>query len=45
MFPGKQQIVLYFEDTKKRAAAPCLIHDALIEELQELAGTENVVVK
>ncbi len=45
MFPGRQQIVLYFEDTKKRAAASCLIHDALIEELQELAGTENVVVK
>ena len=46
MFPGtRQQLVLYFEDTKKRAAAPCLIHEALIDELRELAGEENVVVK
>ena len=46
MFPGtEQQLILYFEDTKKRAAAPCLIHDALIEELKDLAGEENVVVK
>ena len=46
MFPGtEQQLILYFEDTKKRAAAPCLIHDALVEELRELAGEENVVVK
>ena len=45
MFPGQQQLVLYYEDTKKRAAAPCLIHDALIDELRELAGEENVVVK
>ncbi len=46
MFPGtQQQLVLYFEDTKKRAAAPCLIHEALIDELRELAGEENVVVQ
>jgi DNA polymerase-3 subunit alpha len=46
MFPGtEQQLILYFEDTKKRAAAPCLIHEALVEELRELAGEENVVVK
>ena len=46
MFPGsEQQLILYFEDTKKRAAAPCLIHEALVEELKELAGEENVVVK
>ena len=46
MFPGtEQQLILYFEDTKKRAAAPCLIHEALVDELRELAGEENVVVK
>ena len=46
MFPGtEQQLILYFEDTKKRAAAPCQIHEALVEELKELAGEENVVVK
>ena len=46
MFPGtQQQLVLYFEDTKKRAAAPCRIHEALIDELRELAGEDNVVVQ
>ena len=45
MFPGRQQIILYFEDTKKRAAAPCLIHEALVDELIELCGEDNVVVK
>ena len=45
MFPGKDRIVLYFEDTKKKAAAPCLIHEALVAELTERCGPENVVVK
>ena len=45
MFPGRQQLILYFEDTKKRAAAPCLIHEALVDELIELCGEDNVVVK
>ena len=45
MFPGKGRLVLYFEDTKKKAAAPCLIHDALVAELTERCGKENVVVK
>ncbi len=45
MFPGRQQLVLYFADTEKRAAAPCLIHEALVDELRELLGAENVVVK
>ncbi|MGI5936031.1 MAG: DNA polymerase III subunit alpha [Oscillospiraceae bacterium] len=45
MFPGNSQMVLYFEDTKKRMGARCVIHEALIEELQEMFGSENVVVK
>ena len=45
MFPGKERMVLYFEDTKKKAAAPCLIHEALVAELTERCGKENVVVK
>ena len=45
MFPGNERMVLYFEDTKKRLGAPCLIHDALVQELTELCGAENVVVK
>ena len=45
MFPGQERMVIYFEDTKKRLGAPCLIHGALVEELTELLGEENVVVK
>ena len=45
MFPGDEQIILYFEDTKKRMAAPCIVHEALIAELQELYGEERVAVK
>ncbi len=45
MFPGEDRVVLYCEDTKKRLGAPCLIHPALIAELTELLGAENVVVR
>jgi DNA polymerase-3 subunit alpha len=38
-------MVLYFEDTKKKMGARCLIHEALVEELREMFGSENVVVK
>ena len=44
-FPGEGQAVLYFEDTKKRYGARCLIHQALIQDLKERLGEENVVVK
>jgi len=45
MFPGEHQIVLYFADTEKRVAAKCLLHPALIAELEEMLGAEHVVVK
>ena len=45
MFPGRQQIILYFTDTKKRVGTRCVIHEALVEELKEMLGEENVVVK
>jgi DNA polymerase-3 subunit alpha len=45
MFPGSDRIILYFEDTKKRVGAPCLLHESLLAELRELLGEENVVVK
>jgi len=45
MFPGKDRMVVVFEDTRKRVGAPCLHHNALIEELKELCGEENVVLK
>jgi len=45
MFEGNDRMVIYCNDTGKRLAASCLIHDALIKELKELLGEENVVVK
>jgi DNA polymerase-3 subunit alpha len=45
MFPGSEPLVVYFEDSKKRLGARCLHHEALIEELQEMVGCENVVIR
>ena len=44
-FPGESQAVLYFADTKKRYGTRCLLHPALIQDLKERLGEENVVVK
>ena len=45
MFPGEQQLVVFFADTRRRVGADCLIHPALVQELRELLGEDNVVVK
>ncbi len=45
MFPGSQQMILYLADEKKKLSARCIIHPALIDELKEMLGEENVVVK
>ncbi len=45
MFPGEQQMVVFFADTCRRVGADCIIHPALVQELRELLGEENVVVK
>ena len=43
--PGESQAVLYFEDCKKRVGTRCMIHPALVQDLKERLGEENVVVK
>ena len=45
MFPGGERMVLYFPDSGKRMGAQCVIHPALLRELGEMLGEENVVVK
>ncbi len=45
MFPGDEQMILYFADTKKRLGTRCILHDALVRELKEMLGDENVVLK
>ena len=45
MFPGEEQVVLYFEDCKKRVGTRSQFHPALIEDLTQRLGKENVVLK
>ena len=45
MFPGKQQMIIYCEREKKRMGTYCIIHQSLVDELKELLGDENVVIK
>ena len=44
-FPGEDQVVLCFARSKKRLGSRCLIHPALVEDLRQRLGEENVVVK
>ena len=44
-FPGESQVILYFEDCKKRVGSRCQIHPALVADLKERLGEKNVIVK
>ena len=45
MFPGNGSMIIWCEKEKKKLGTRCLLHEGLILELQELLGTENVVLK
>jgi DNA polymerase-3 subunit alpha len=45
MFPGNERLVLHFNDTKKNVGAKCIIHEAFLEELKEMLGAGNVVIR
>ena len=45
MFPGNNSVVVYFEDTKIRRGSRCGIDKRLLDELVNVLGKENVVVK
>ena len=45
MFPGEQQMIIFCAKENKRLAARCIIHRALVQELREMLGDGNVVVK
>ncbi|MCI8537582.1 MAG: DNA polymerase III subunit alpha [Oscillospiraceae bacterium] len=45
MFPGEQQLVVVFADTRKKFGTPCVIHPSLVRELNEMVGKENVAVR
>ncbi len=45
MFPGSSGAVVYFADTKQRRGTRCALAQPLLEELKNLLGEGNVVVK
>ena len=45
MFPGECQVVVYFADTKQRRGTRCALDSRMLQELVNVLGKENVVVK
>ncbi len=45
MFPGENQVVLYFADTKIRRGTLCSFTDTMLQELKNLLSELNVVLK
>ena len=45
MFPGNNKVVVYFADTKVRRGAVCDLDSRMLDELKNLLGESNVVVK
>ena len=45
MFPGSSKAVVYFADTKLRRGANCDLDKRMLDELKNLLGESNVVVK
>ena len=45
MFPGNSQVVIFFADTRKRLGGRCLLRNSMIEELKNVLGEANVVLK
>ena len=45
MFPGDSTAVLYFADTKQRRGTRCAIMDNMLQELKNVLGEANVVLK
>ena len=45
MFPGESPVVVYFADTGVRRGSRCALDERMLEELKNVLGPENVVVK
>ena len=45
MFPGQERMIMVVGEDKRRLGAECCIRDSLVQELKEMLGDENVVVK
>ncbi len=45
MFPGDSTVVVFFADSRKRQGARCLLRNSMIDELKNVLGEANVVLK
>ncbi|MBR4017214.1 MAG: DNA polymerase III subunit alpha, partial [Oscillospiraceae bacterium] len=45
MFPGSNSVVVYFADTKQRRGSTCALDQRMLNELINVLGQDNVVVK
>ncbi len=45
MFPGESSVVLYFADTKQRRGTRASLMENMLQELKNVLGKENVVLK
>ena len=45
MFPGSDQMIIWCEREQKRIGAKCLLHETLLDELREMLGEDNVVLR
>jgi len=45
MFPGDSQAVVYFADTKQRRGTRCALDSRMLQELKNVLGETNVVLK
>jgi DNA polymerase-3 subunit alpha len=45
MFPGESNVVLYFADTGVRRGTRCQLAENMLNELKNLLGNGNVVIK
>ena len=45
MFPGDGTAIIYLADEKKKLQTRCIIHEALLAELRETLGEQNVVLR
>ncbi|MCC8122844.1 MAG: DNA polymerase III subunit alpha [Oscillospiraceae bacterium] len=44
MFPGRERVIFYFEDSQLRKQRDCLIDDLLLDQLREWLGADSVAV-
>ena len=45
MFPGESGVVIFFEDTRQRRGTRCVLMDSMLQELKNVLGEANVVLK